>query len=154
MRILLLHHCRWEGGKFKPMRRTPGKFPRKSGRSIIQKKHHNRQKHGLESVTFFLSAHKSRMCFFMNNRHSLLFNPVTVVESIRTTKRCRVCGSLLVATGKRKRPSYKCTEFSERVNSIFSIAFTNLYCCEFVQTGDEQSYTILQLHKSIPMEDT
>ena len=52
-----------EGGKFKPMRRTPGKFPRRSGRSIIEKKHHNRQTHGLGRVTFFLSTHKSRMCF-------------------------------------------------------------------------------------------
>ena len=78
-----LHHCRREGGNFKRMRRTPAKFPRKSGRSIIERKHHNRQTRGLESVT--LSTHKSRM----NNWHrpSLLFNPVTVVESIRTTIR-------------------------------------------------------------------
>ena len=75
-----------EGGKFKPMRRTPGKFPRRSGRSIIEKMHHN-------ANTWFRTCHifsfntQITNVFFMNNRHSLLYNPVIVVDSIRTTIR-------------------------------------------------------------------
>ena len=76
-----------KGGKFNPMRRTPGKFPRRSGRSIIAKKHHNRQTHGLGRVTFFLSTHKSRMCFFMNNWHKLVIQSGHSSCSIRTTIR-------------------------------------------------------------------
>ena len=129
MRILLLDHCRKEGGKFKPMRRTPAKFPRRSGRSIIEKKHHNRQTHSLGRATFFSFNIQITSVFFMNNRHSLLYNPVTVVDphDYKVQQRCRVCGSVLVATGKRKRPICKCTEFSERLNSVFSIAFTKIH---------------------------
>ena len=46
-------------------------------------------------------------------------------HSAKLQQRCRVCGNLLVAKGKRKKPSYKCTEFSERLSSVFSIYITN-----------------------------
>ena len=103
------YHCRREGGKFMPMRRTPAKFPRRSGRSIIEKKHHNRQTHGLGRATFFLSAYKSRVCFVMNNRHSLLYNPVTVVESIRTAIRssnAAECAEAFLWLQERKKGQY------------------------------------------------
>ena len=133
MRILLLHHCRREAGKFKPMRRTPAKFPRRSGRSIIEKKHHNRQTHAWFRTCHIFSFNiQITSVFLMNNRHSLLYNPVTVVESIRTTIRSSNAAECVeafwcMATGKRKRPIYKCTEFSERLNSVFSIAFTKIH---------------------------
>ena len=73
-----------------------------------------------------------------------------------------MCGSLLVAKKKkRKRPSYKCTESSERLNSVFNIDITNdlpeihpLLVCYLCKRGDGQMYNILQLHKHLPFGGT
>ena len=65
----------------------------------------------------------------MNNWHTLPQCGQFLNGSAQRAKlqqRCRVCRSLLVAKGKRKRPSYLWTGFSERLNSVFSIDW--LYC--------------------------
>ena len=40
-------------------------------------------------------------------------------------KRCRVCGSLLVAKGKKRRAFYQCSEFKECLFRAFSIDINN-----------------------------
>ena len=66
-----------------------------------------------------------------------------------------------MAKEKRKRPSYKCTEFSERLNSAFNIDMTNdlpeihsLFVCYLRKRRDGQMYNTLQLHKHLLMGGT
>ena len=47
-------------------------------------------------------------------------HPIVIIQ-----KRCRVCGNLFVATGKRKRSFYQCSEFAAQLFSVFSIDISN-----------------------------
>ena len=67
------------------------------------------------SHTFFKYTNK-RFCFAMNNAE---------LHRDQLQKRCRVCGSLLVAKGKKRRAFYQCSEFKECLFRAFSIDINN-----------------------------
>ena len=49
----------------------------------------------------------------------------TILHRDQLQKRCRVCGSLLVAKGKKRRAFYQCSELKECLLRAFSIDINN-----------------------------
>ena len=78
------------------------------------------------SHTFFKHTNK-RFCFAMNNASVVALFGHIALDGTRDQlqKRCRVCGSLLVAKGKKRRAFYQCSEFKECLFRAFSIDINN-----------------------------
>ena len=109
------------------MTRTPNNFPLRSVCTIIEKRHENIQKFHIFNICHIDFSQHSTHLYLMNNVYrSAVYDHIGSMDHhiVIIQKRCRVCGNLLVATGKRKR-FYQCSEFAAQLFSVFSIDISN-----------------------------
>ena len=130
-------------------------------RCIVDNKHVHIQKHHSGPATFSFYHPIKRSCVLWIMRYKLaLFGHIAHRDQLQ--KRCRVCGSLLMPKGKKKRPSYQCSEFADSLLRVFCISIGNdlpgihpesfCYSCKQVIERSRTHYsstTIVQWEKHV-----